>query len=292
MPEEWKDYLKEMLFDRDPAKVDVQAANMFKRRFIPKKLYKYRTITKYALDNLVSDTLHLTTASRFNDPYDSALTVDPYRSKSGREMIERAIASTGIGPIDARLRDRIADYIDEKNGRFRTELQTSLLHLARNGYKLCSLSSRIDSTLMWSHYAKDHTGFAMEYDFKTLPGVDPAYRFLWPIIYTGEMLDISFLFDDFDNGISSVNGLYPVLAAMSKARDWAYEEEWRLIIPGAPEEMPYNLPAPKPTAIYLGAMTKSGNVKRLVNIAKKKEIPVFRMHLASSEYRMEPQQIE
>ena len=121
MSEEWKDYLKEMLFDRDPAKVDVQAANIFKRRYIPKKLYKYRTITKYALDNLVNDTLHLTTASRFNDPYDSALTVDPFRSKAGRSMIDGAIASAELGQIDEVLRERIANYIDERNGRFRTE---------------------------------------------------------------------------------------------------------------------------------------------------------------------------
>ncbi|EXF44836.1 hypothetical protein BAY1663_02728 [Pseudomonas sp. BAY1663] len=99
MSEEWKDYLKEMLFDRDPANVDVQAANIFKRRFIPKKLYKYRTITKYALDNLVNNTLHLTTASRFNDPYDSALTVDPFRSKTGRDMIDGAIASAELGRL-------------------------------------------------------------------------------------------------------------------------------------------------------------------------------------------------
>lgn len=292
MSEEWKDYIKEMLFDRDPAKVDVKAANMFKRRFIPKKLYKYRTITKYALDNLVNDTLHLTTASRFNDPYDSALTVDPFRSASGRNMIDGAIASTELGPIDEVLRERIAAYIDEKNGRFRTELQTSLNSLTRYGYKLCSLSSRIDSTLMWSHYAKDHTGFAMEYDFKSLPETDIVYRYLWPVIYTGEMLDMSFLFDDSVSGSNSLNGLYPVLAAMSKAKDWAYEEEWRLIIPGSPEEKPYNLSVPKPTSIYIGAMTKATNVKRLVNIAMKKGIPVFRMKLATNEYKMEPNRIE
>lgn len=291
MSEEWKDYLKEMLFDRNPAKVDVQEANIFKRRYIPKKLYKYRAINKYALDNLVNDTLHLTTASRFNDPYDSALTVDPFRSKSGRSMIDGAIASAELGQIDEVLRERIANYIDERNGRFRTKLQASLISLARDGYKLCSLSSRIDSTLIWSHYAKDHTGFAMEYELKSLPTTDPVYRFLWPVIYTGEMFDISFLFDDEVSSSTGLNGLYPILAAMSKAKDWAYEEEWRLIIPGSPEEKPYNLPVPKPTCIYIGAMTKAANIKRLANIAMKKGIPVFRMKLAANEYKMEPQRI-
>lgn len=289
MSEEWKDYLKEMLFDRDPEKVDVLAANLFKRKFIPRKLYKYRAITKYALDNFTNDTLHLTTASRFNDPFDSALTVDPFRSNSGRELIDQLAASAGVGQIDDRLRERLAEYIDERNGRFRSELQAALLYQARNGYKLCSLSSRIDSTLMWSHYAKDHTGFAMEYEFKSLPESDPVYRFLWPVIYTGAMLDISFVYDD---AAGRTNGLYPVLAAMSKAKDWAYEGEWRLIIPGSPGEAPFNLPVPAPKAIYLGAHIKGKNQQRLASIAKQKGIPVFKMHLAPSEYKMEPRQLD
>lgn len=292
MSEEWKDYLKEMLFDRDPEKVDVLAANLFKRKFIPKKLYKYRTITKYALDNFTNDTLHLTTASRFNDPFDSALTVDPFRSNSGRAVIDRIVASIGIDQIDERNRERLSEYIDQRGGRFRSKLQASMLHLARNGYKLCSLSSRIDSTLMWSHYAKDHTGFTMEYDFKTLPENDPVYRFLWPVIYTGAMLDLSFLFDDMETTKRGLNGLYPVLAAMSKAKDWAYEGEWRLIIPDSPEEAPFNLPVPAPKAIYLGAHIKGKNQQRLASIAKQKRIPVFKMHLAPSEYKMEPLQLE
>lgn len=288
MAEEWKDYLKEMLFDRDPAKVDVQAANIFKRRFIPRNLYKYRAVNKYALDNLLSDTLHLTTASRFNDPFDSALTVDPFRSMQGLKLIDEVISLAGIEGVDESRRRKIAEYIDERNGRFRSDLQAALTTLTRNGYKICSLSSRVDSTLMWSHYAKDHSGFAMEYDFKSLSVGEPVYRYLWPVLYTGAMLDISFIYDD---SHGATNGLYPVLAAMSKAKDWAYEEEWRIIVPGGPEEAPYNMSVPSPKAIYLGANIKLRNQQRLLAIAKQKNMRVFKMHLAANEYRMEPNRL-
>jgi hypothetical protein len=43
--------------------------------------------------------------------------------------------------------------------------------------------------------------------------------------------------------------------------------------------------------LYIGAMTKATNIKRLANIAQKKGIPVFRMKLAANEYRMEPQRV-
>ena len=46
------------------------------------------------------------------------------------------------------------------------------------------------SILMWSHYAKDHTGFCVQYNFKSLGHNSHLTRILYPILYTNKIFTI------------------------------------------------------------------------------------------------------
>ena len=44
---------------------------LWKEKFIPPKLYKYKPVNKYSLKNLAENTIWLNTPDEFNDPFDS-----------------------------------------------------------------------------------------------------------------------------------------------------------------------------------------------------------------------------
>ena len=78
-------------------------------------------------------------------------------------------------------------------------LSDSWLNILENGLSDCMskikdavrvvcLSEVYDSMLMWSHYAQNHTGYCIEYDFEEN---DMFYRHLYPVIYTKDRYAVS-----------------------------------------------------------------------------------------------------
>jgi hypothetical protein len=58
-----------------------------------------------------------------------------------------------------------------------------------NGYLVTCFSEEKDNVLMWSHYAENHSGFCIEYNFKSLGPSNPRVRMLHPVIYKENFFD-------------------------------------------------------------------------------------------------------
>lgn len=58
----------------------------------------------------------------------------------------------------------------------------------KDAVRVVCLSEVYDSMLMWSHYAQNHTGFCIEYDFKES---DMLCKQLYPVIYTKDRYAVS-----------------------------------------------------------------------------------------------------
>lgn len=58
----------------------------------------------------------------------------------------------------------------------------------KDAVRVVCLSEVYDSMLMWSHYAQNHTGYCIEYDFEEN---DMFYRHLYPVIYTKDRYAVS-----------------------------------------------------------------------------------------------------
>jgi hypothetical protein len=82
-----------------------------------------------------------------------------------------------------------------------------------------------------------------------------------------------------------------IVSSMHKAKDWEYEQEWRLILMNGFSEPAANQPSPSVKAIYLGVKMLPRNQTRLINIAIKKKIPVYGMELSGREFKMEPKPV-
>ena len=311
MREQWMETLREFFFAQTIDAREVDQIVRFKHRYIPKRLFKYREVSEYSLSNLSNDTLWCARADSFNDPYDCALSVElsplcELAVTSARKLgfftldeigsIEQAedpmqkllelSASKNTG-VPAEQFYALRDKVEEARATAKFGILDKMNNGLRNAYKICSLCQRIDSLLMWSHYTRNHQGFAMEYDFTRLPQQSPVARLLWPVIYDEKIYDASHVFvrkspDD------PVNNLFAVGAAIHKGLDWQYEQEWRIVVPDGENEPPQNIPVPKPIAVYLGAAIEPETAEKVIGIADSKGIPVFKMQLSRSEFKMVP----
>lgn len=323
MNSNWIEKLREYFFSHRAQDLDVNAAIELKQQNIPKKLYKYRAVNDYSISNLEDDTVWCTHAASFNDPYDSSLCFDfnqnvindafteslssqtdfsgdkPLKKddiknlvKSGnplKSLIELVAndTDTSIEPDMAEklydvLTSFLSDQIVEMNERFNSAM--------KQGYKICSFSERVNSMLMWSHYSENHTGFVMEYDFTELGVSDVRARCVWPVIYDDNLFDASAFINE-QKTSGAFNNLFGIIASIHKAKDWSYEEEWRLIVPLSPSDPPMNYPVPTPKAVYLGSKISDFNKDRIIKIAAKKKLDVYSMKLAHNKFQMVPEKI-
>lgn len=141
----------------------------------------------------------------FNDPYDCEFCFqsDALEGVLDREtyihLLERSFS------LKQEEKNRIL-YSDNIERAMQIVLQAhggrlsdSWMNILQNGLNDCMstikdavrvvcLSEVYDSMLMWSHYAQNHTGFCIEYDFKES---DMLCKQLYPVIYTKDRYAVS-----------------------------------------------------------------------------------------------------
>lgn len=175
--------------------------------------------------------------------------------------------------------------------------------------RFACFSEQIYSDMMWGHYASNAQGFALEYvidrycNVFTESGTAGTYNVtanLFPIIYDNRRLDGTsyalYLFQIYILQLlygqclptQWLNTLVPcpdefmgTKIAIKKSRDWASEREWRVFyIPDFSEDSKKNnFIHIKPKAIYLGRKISDINQKVLIDIAKEKGIPAYKMYI-------------
>lgn len=162
--------------------------------------------------------------------------------------------------------------------------------LIQRGMKICSFSSRLDSVVMWGHYANSHSGFVMEYDVTTWPPGDIRRRMLHPVIYSHRLFDTT-KYHLQAIGKRGFNNLFSAIAAIHKSPDWSCENEWRFVLPLGKSLSDQNYPIPTPSAIYMGSRISANDRSIIMRIAERKGIPVSEMSLSPFEFRLIPNPI-
>lgn len=191
--------------------------------------------------------------------------------------------------------------------------------------KFACFSERIHSDMMWGHYANNATGFAIEYEFGNqstitydLNGKGVIWGNLFPIMYGNcrlntttyaiYLLQVSLINRlAHEKGImlpqQLINRIVPcpdvfmaTKIAIKKSNDWKSEKEWRLFFTTNDtsiqlEEHPHVIQ--KASAVYLGRKISKINEKIIVDIAREKRIPVYKMNIsnASKVYRLGKERI-
>src|SRR6266403_74673 len=136
--------------------------------------------------------------------------------------------------------------------------------------QLLCLSRTYTNILMWSHYARNHTGIVLrlscaEYeDSPLLMAREVEYRKEMPLLFDHRRL-LKYL-----TGQSALDAeTISSAALLTKANDWAYEQEWRVVYHGR-EPVVFSDDKFEPrqfTAVYFGCRTSEQDLEEISSLA-------------------------
>lgn len=174
---------------------------------------------------------------------------------------------------------------------------------------LC-LTTKPDNLLMWAHYAKSHTGMVIELDGKhdffhqtfnepfNPTGIDEDlskdYGYLKRVQYSPIRPSIT---------VSSVKSFDSFLI---KGQDWAYEEEWRMLMPTANAQKSYkdkqgidiflySVPSEVITKVILGDRANDDLLKSVQNLKTVRKdfyhLQIEKMRLDEKQFKLIPKPV-
>jgi hypothetical protein len=315
----WRNEFIKLLASDQPG--DEARAYQLKDANLPPSICKYRGPNELALQNLRDDKVWLSSAARFNDPYDSSLSVhlraglaDMFRQNLREQppaelsSSELALAMEAADPLGwmlanlARKGMLTQEEIDglratqtEHATRATAEFSGSLSAMHQTALKACSFSTDPMSLVLWANYADCHRGFCIEYATSTLG--DGRRRLLFPVIYTPVRFSLTDHFmrfmahGAFPDPTSSAAQHLPAIAAMHKSEQWSHEREWRLLCVEStePEGLAVRMPLPK--ALHLGCRMAPNCRAQVLEIANSVGVPCYEAALASTTFSLEPRPI-
>lgn len=278
------------------------------------RLYKYRGLSEYAVNDIINHSVTATSIGSFNDLFDGA--IHKYGSKEEIEQaaeqewceLEEAFQKAGF-PGALLSHD---DYTEQRRNYFKTKSRSIFRLPDYLGTYAACFSTENDSVLMWAHYADSQKGICIAYDFNQWGKEALQRKLLFPVAYSNVPVDVSDLVDNQKDKIAE----YPLdeavlCAAINKSDVWKYENEWRMIIvlDGKTQRIPLNILV-NPTAIYFGyhflksffyydgkdsketdrakdqAKESLNSFNKLIDFAIENEIPVFLMLPNIRSYKM------
>ena len=149
-----------------------------------------------------------------------------------------------------------------------------------------------NSILMWSHYAENHQGFCVEYDFNNTR-IEKSIR---KVNYSNIRKHIPSTFADGD--AKTANELI-YAAACRKSSEWSYEKEWRFVVhKNVLNPFPFDVGAYMINvfsgirAIYLGAKSKSKYQEEICKHFEGTGISIYKMKMNAQDYTLQPVLLE
>lgn len=154
-------------------------------------LYRYRLLSGYGLEELVTGQVFMAKPAQFNDPYECKRLLPP---NAGPEALRSAYAA--------------------------------LVHFSSLDVRIASLSENPRSILMWAHYANRPQGYCVEYSTADLIQDEQIARGLTPAIYQDSLFAPQEILNELPP-----ERLKAILLQQTccKLSSWKYEREWRLI---------------------------------------------------------------
>ncbi|MFZ3618212.1 DUF2971 domain-containing protein [Leclercia barmai] len=240
---------------------------------IPTHLYKYKSFSVDSLDLLVSDKLYFANPNSFNDPLDcnpsikdNIHDVDVLKEilkrlitdNTKKELTEAAskIKYTGPRTLEkiellgkheaAQVLSGIDDFLlifDEDIVFVLNDmLELIKINLMTNYTSgVLSLAQNYDCPLMWSHYADQHKGFCIGYDVS-----DNGFYDIYALNYGGSRFITTqqiydMLFGSTESIRKSAKKTIDEVVLLSKAPQWCYEKEHRVILEQGLQDNPFRL---------------------------------------------------
>lgn len=184
----------------------------------PSYLYKYQRLTAYSLASLINNTVWLSCPTVFNDPFDCAINLSTDKLKESLDHAISVIAEKrGIFKEELLNYDKVTFGDEIAYEKLRKSLKSAMQEIG----VLCLSATPIE-ILMWSHYADNHKGFCVEYDFSEGTVLRRIAR---PVFYSENIPELSL-----KNIPANAQNNFLDICIFTKAKQWEYEQEWRAIM--------------------------------------------------------------
>ena len=192
---------------------------------LPDTLYKYCPFDLTRLrQTILRSEAWFTIPLHFNDPFDCRPYVDVAGSLDQQKRWVEDLIRRNVGKQATKVQVAAAEHLRaslEKHGfegLLGTDLRSQALDELLSNLGVLSLSSRADSTLMWSHYAAQHKGVCLGFSSSE----DPFSKAL-PVVYNDARPSYRLFDEDRKDLVETF--------VLRKAADWQYEREWRVALP-------------------------------------------------------------
>lgn len=267
--------------------------------------YIKHIIVKYILDNLkyiTTDSKSYFTKADLNRIYNTRDTLGiNHRGYSKHIYSFQTVLSEILGEKNEMFRNEINNYINDNNNKINR-------FLSKNKYSdtriACFSSGDYDSsytqTLMWSHYARNHEGFCVEYDLDLIKEsidhskekVSPIILNLFQVYYTAYRINLpkTILYRIVKDEVTAKD--YDVIAQrwlrayMTKSIIWRYEKEWRLILDRENYNSDFKIDFPFAVSIRIGCNASRKTKERLIQIGEKLNIKTFMTYVDKNTYEI------
>lgn len=180
------------------------------------------------LDQLLAGKAYHPSPSQFNDPFDCLPSIKVPKSIDELRQKQHLMVPRFAAAMPHLSEAFIADSLDQafKHATIDqiTDVIAQTLQNTSHQMGVFSLAANIKNVLMWSHYASNHTGIAVRFDWrKQLRGG------LMPLLKVRYEERRSTILGYFDDGFPDEGVAH---AMRTKAEFWRYEQEWRSLVPG------------------------------------------------------------
>lgn len=160
-----------------------------------------------------------------------------------------------------------------------------------NRFRVTCFAQTPYSMLMWSHYAKYHQGFCVEYETPEYSSENAdLYHNLFPVIYTDTRTPLTELSLSWNaTGTLTDSNIWDFYkyCLLSKSLDWKYQQEWRLIsCDKLITDANYNCKFFKIKKVYLGNKMSAKDRLEIIDICKKQGIPYTGVTIAPDQFNM------
>ena len=186
----------------------------------PEKMYKYTSFRR-AFNMLTDNKIYFSKFSEFNDPFDGLMTLDLSTDKKKNDFIASAkLLVTTLGKnwtADEKQEQEFVNNQVEVDAFARTTAD-ELREESIVGF--CCLTKTSQSLPMWAHYADNHTGCCLIFDFSKYSHHNWDERFPFH-----HMKRIKYQKNLPTHELSQIWHYYA-----HKSHEWKYEQEWRAVM--------------------------------------------------------------
>ena len=203
--------------------------------------YKYKYIDDSDDEHLdhsrrifTDNELHFSKVSAFNDPFDCRFELALGMTQKERIAYSKRMIKKHERVLNRQRRNAqaIQDVRALSDPAFKAEAEKSLRDKI-DSWGVCCVSEVGKDILMWSHYANAHQGFCLQFSNElSVPDLKHTRRRIVPLTikYSRHYPIADPVSENRDN---------VVVPLITKAEQWKYEQEWRMINPSGPGSYPF-----------------------------------------------------